>query len=122
MLFCLPSSILSFGLNNVFLKVLLEWKVQRNFCFWNISLVPAMNGRFILTAYNLSSVGHTVTMITFLRKDLTESIKRGARQILQTLFDRNIIDKYLYWKVKPTDSPTPRFHGLPKIHKPEIPI
>ena len=38
------------------------------------------------------------------------------------LLDRNIIYKELYWKLKPTDSPAPRFYGLPKIHKPEIPI
>ena len=38
------------------------------------------------------------------------------------LLDRNIIDKELYWKLKPTDSPAPRFYGLPKIHKPEIHI
>ena len=58
----------------------------------------------------------------YLKKDLTESIKREARQKLQRLLDRNIIDKELYWKLKPTDSPAPKFYGLPKIHKPEIPI
>ena len=38
------------------------------------------------------------------------------------LLDRNIIDKKLYWKLNPTDSTAPRFHGLSKIHKAEIPI
>ena len=61
-------------------------------------------------------------LINILKKDLTESIKREARQKLQRLLDRNIVDKELYWKLKPTDSPAPRFYGLPKIHKPEIPI
>ena len=41
---------------------------------------------------------------------------------LQRLLDRNIIDKELYWKLKFTDSSALRFYGLPKIHKPEIPI
>ena len=28
----------------------------------------------------------------------------------------------MYYRLKPTDPPAPRFYGLPKIHKPEIPI
>ena len=47
-----------------------------------------------------------------LKKDLTESIKREARQKLQHLLDRNIIYKELCWKLKPTDSSAPRFYGL----------
>ena len=51
----------------------------------------------------------------YLKKNLTESIKRVNginRQKLQHVLDRNIIDKDLYCKLKPTYSPTPRFYGL----------
>ena len=36
--------------------------------------------------------------------------------------EKEFIDQTLYNKLKPTDSPAPRFYGLPKIHKPTIPI
>lgn len=58
----------------------------------------------------------------YLKKDPTECIKREARTKLQKLKEREIIDQSLYFKLKPTDSPAPRFYGLPKIHKPDIPI
>ena len=32
------------------------------------------------------------------------------------------IDNKLYYYLKPTDSPAPRFYGQPKIHKPGVPI
>ena len=41
---------------------------------------------------------------------------------IHDLLNRNIIDQSLYYKLKPTDSPAPRFYGLPKIHKQGIPI
>ena len=57
-----------------------------------------------------------------LKKDLTESIKRECLKKLKSLKDRNIIDQSLYYKLKPLDSPAPRFYGLPKIHKTGTPI
>ena len=33
-----------------------------------------------------------------------------------------MIDNKLYYYLKPTDSPAPRFYGQPKIHKPGAPI
>ena len=57
-----------------------------------------------------------------LKRDPTESIKRECLKKLKSLKNRNIIDQSLYYKLKPTDSPAPRFYGLPKIHKQGIPI
>ena len=57
-----------------------------------------------------------------LKRDPTESIKRECLKKLKSLKDWNIIDQSLYNKLKRTDSPAPRFYGLPKIHKQGIPI
>ena len=56
-----------------------------------------------------------------LKRNPTESIKRECLKKLKSLKDRNIVDQSLYYKLKPTDSPAPRFYGLPKIHKQGIP-
>ena len=58
----------------------------------------------------------------YLKRDPTESIKRECLKKLKKLKDQNIIDQTLYFKLKPTDSPAPRFYGLPKIHKQGTPI
>ena len=59
---------------------------------------------------------------TKIQKDPTESVKKEARQKLSLLKDAGKIDQQLYFKLKPTDSQAPRFYGLPKIHKPAVPI
>ena len=56
------------------------------------------------------------------KKDPTKKIKEECRVILSGLEKDKVIDRKLYWKLKPTDSPAPRFYGLPKIHKPGVPI
>ena len=58
----------------------------------------------------------------YLKRDPTESIKRECLEKLKDLKDRNIIDQTQYFRLKPTDSPAPRFYGLPKIHKQGTPI
>ena len=57
-----------------------------------------------------------------LKKDPTESTKKEVRVKLQDLKDQEIISNRTYYKIKPSDSPTPRFYGSPKIHKPGVPI
>ena len=59
---------------------------------------------------------------TKIQKDPTESVKKEARQKLSLLKDSGKIDQQLYFKLKPTDSQAPRLYGLPKIHKPAVPI
>ena len=41
---------------------------------------------------------------------------------LKVLKDNEFTDNKLYYYLKPTDSPAPRFYGQPKIHKPGVPI
>ena len=57
-----------------------------------------------------------------LKKDPTTIIKAKTLKQLKVLKDKEIIDNKLYYYVKPTDLPAPRFYGQPKIHKPGVPI
>ena len=41
---------------------------------------------------------------------------------LQALKDNEFIDNKLYYSVKPSDSPAPRFYSQPKIHNPGVPM
>ena len=57
-----------------------------------------------------------------LKKDLTTKIKTKALKQLKVLKDNEFVDNKLYYYLKPTDSPAPRFYGQTKIHKPGVPI
>ena len=57
-----------------------------------------------------------------LNKDPTTKIKTKTLKKLKVLNDNRFIDNKLYYYLKPTDSPVPRFYGQPKIHKPGVPI
>ena len=52
----------------------------------------------------------------------TTKIKTKTLKQLKVLKDNEFIDNKLYYYLKPTDSPVPRFYGQPKIHKPGVPI
>ena len=56
------------------------------------------------------------------KKDPSTKIKTKALEQLKVLKDNEFIDNKLYYYLKPTDSPAPRFYGQPKIHKPGVPI
>ena len=53
-----------------------------------------------------------------LKKDPTKTKTKPLKQLRVLEF----IDNKLYYYLKPTDSPVPRFYGQPKIHKPGVPI
>ena len=55
-----------------------------------------------------------------LKKDPTTKIKTKTLKQLKVLKDNEFIDNKLYYYLKPTDSPAPRFYGQPKIHKPGL--
>ena len=57
-----------------------------------------------------------------LKKDPTTKIKTKTLKQLKVLKDNEFIDNKLYYYLKPTDSPAPRFYDQPKIHKPGVPI
>ena len=56
-----------------------------------------------------------------LKKDPTTKTKTKTLKQLKVLNDNEFIDK-LYYYLKPTDSPVPRFYGQPKMHNPGVPI
>ena len=60
--------------------------------------------------------------ISYLKKDPTTKVKTKTLKQLKVLKDNEFIDNKLYYYLKPTDSPVPRFYGQPKIHKPGVPI
>ena len=56
-----------------------------------------------------------------LTKDPTTKIKAKTLKQLKVLKDNKFIDNKLYYYLKPTDLPVPRFHGQPKIQKSGVP-
>ena len=56
-----------------------------------------------------------------LKKDPISKLKAKTSKQLKVLKDNDFIDNKLYYYLKPTDSPAPRFYGQP-IHKPGVPI
>ena len=57
-----------------------------------------------------------------LKNDPTTKIKTKSLKQLKVLKNNVFIDNKLYYYLKPTDLPVPRFYGQPKIHKPEVPV
>ena len=56
------------------------------------------------------------------KKDRTTKIKAKTLKQLKVLKDNEFIDNNLYYYLKPTESPAPRFYGQTEIHKPGAPI
>ena len=59
---------------------------------------------------------------TTLKKDPTQKIERKVLEALKELKNEGVINKPMFERLRPTSSKAPRFYGLPKIHKPEIPL
>ena len=57
-----------------------------------------------------------------LKKYPTSKIETKTLKQLMALKDNEFIDNKLYYYLKPTDSPAPRFYGQPKTHKPGLSI
>ena len=57
-----------------------------------------------------------------LKKDPTTKIKTKTLKKLKVLKDNEFIDNKLYYYLKTTDLPAPRFYGQPKIKQPGIAI
>ena len=75
----------------------------------DIIILPADKGRATVI---LSKVDYIKKC-----KEHIESIKWECLKKLKSLKDPNIIDQSLNYKLKPTESPAPRFYRLQKIHK-----
>ena len=59
---------------------------------------------------------------SILKSDPTGKTQRGLNAKLLLLKKSNIISKATYEKLYSSDGLSPRFYGLPKIHKPKIPL
>ena len=55
-----------------------------------------------------------------LKKDPTTKIKTKTLKQLKVLKDSEFIGNKLYYYLKPTDTPAPRFYGQPKLYKPGV--
>lgn len=93
----------------------------------SIIILPADKGRATVILnkddYHQKCLDHIENgPYKILKRDPSRGIKESIRKKLQSLKDNCHIDDKLYFKLKPTDAPMPRFYGLPKIHKDNIPI
>ena len=57
-----------------------------------------------------------------LKKDLTAAQERGLTSRLGELKKEGEIPESLYQRLRPSGSQPPRIYGLPKIHKPDVPL
>ena len=78
-----------------------------------------MLSRKIINIYN--DIARKYGNVT-VKKDPTTKIKTKILKQLKVLKDNKFIDNKLYYYLKPTGSPAPRFYGQPKLHKPRVPI
>ena len=93
----------------------------------SIIILPADKGRATVILDKVDYISKCNDHLTNgpyeqLEKDPTDSTKKEVRVKLQELKDEKIISNSTYYRIKPTDSPIPRFYGSPKIHKQGIPI
>ena len=56
------------------------------------------------------------------KKDFTKSVERRFISEILKLQKQELIPKALVNSLKPTASNIPKFYGLPKIHKPDVPL
>ena len=57
-----------------------------------------------------------------LKKDPTDRLARKLTNTLLNLKKDNVMDEPTYRRLKPTQKQPPRIYGLPKIHKPTVPL
>ena len=93
----------------------------------SILILPADKGRSTVILKCVESMEKCMDHINngpyqILKKDLTTKIKTKTLKQLKVLKDNEFIDNKLYYYLKPTDLPAPRFYGQTKIHKPRVPI
>ena len=57
-----------------------------------------------------------------LKKDPTSRYTTKLVDILKRLKAEGELDQQLYWRLYPTASDVPKFYGLPKVHKKDVPL
>ncbi|MGL4482492.1 MAG: reverse transcriptase domain-containing protein [Lactococcus garvieae] len=54
--------------------------------------------------------------------DKTAAIEKKISKILRVMKQENMIDSATFESIRPVGSTIPRLYGLPKVHKPEVPL
>jgi hypothetical protein len=94
----------------------------------SIQILPADKGRCTVIMDKddyqdkisaLLSDHHTYSKLS---SDPTNQYKNRLLKLLKDWKSQNIIDQSLYFKLYPGTAIAPRFYGLPKIHKTNIPL
>ena len=93
----------------------------------SIVFLPADKGRSTVTLNREDYLEKCMDHINsapyqLLEKDPTTKIRAKTLKQLKVLKDNEFIDNKLYYYLKPTNLPVPRFYGQPKMHNPGIPI
>ena len=94
---------------------------------YSIVIMPADKGN---AAVVMSKVDYTNKALAILERSPFERVKKcpsrkvesATNTYLWSLFQQRRITKLLYNQLHASKSPLPRFYGLAKIHKPEIPL
>ena len=93
----------------------------------SVVILPANKGRSTVILNREDYLGKCMDHISngtylLLKKDPTTKIKTKILKQLKALKDNKCTDNKLYYYLKPTDSPAPRFYGQSKTLKPGVPI
>ena len=94
-------------------------------CDTSIVILPAHKGKSTVMLNRKAYLEKFMDHINdgpyqLLKKDHSTKIKPKTLKQLMVLKDNYFIDNKLYYYLKPTDSPAPRFYGQPKIHEPGV--
>ena len=105
----------------------------------SVTILPADKGRAVVVMdssdyqqkiYGLLQDENTYTKISDQRKNPTSNTEKSLNALLKQIKDQKSIhdpgaqqlDDKLYYKLRSTDATPATFYGLPKIHKPEVPL
>ena len=94
----------------------------------DIVILPADKGRVTVvmnkTDYHnkMDSLVDDKDTYELLKKDPTPSLQRKLNSKLLALKKTDILDNYRYYRLRCSVPQTPKLYGLPKLHKPHIPM
>ncbi|XP_072033573.1 uncharacterized protein [Amphiura filiformis] len=95
----------------------------------DIRILPADKGRIVVVLDTVEYqqkceqlLGDTTTYTNLGTKDPTTKYKKQLVSVLQELGNEGAINRDEYRKLYPTTESPPKFYGLPKVHKKDIPL
>ena len=94
----------------------------------SITILPADKGRCAVVMNTEEYVSrcedllHDKSTYVTLSRDPTQKYKKGIADQLSDLKETGVLSNSLYRRLYPTTDTAPRFYGLPKIHKANLPL